>query len=416
MTFASPQEGQQMAILTQDTTAGGAGTGGIGASCNGVNTCAASYQTAINSLVAYDLNGAIKWISGTLFGTTAKYSAPLVDATGKVVFADSYNIGFFNADGSVFSYSATPGGRPFSPVFTNNRVVILATMGGPISAYSLDSGALLGSYYPQDPGNPNYYDTKNTPSVVGNRVYISMALQNDPADTGRLYAFDISNSTVNPIVPVSYFTFGGPSGASPTCVPNLRVGGVTYSAVVYFDGWHQAPGNVGPPTIFAVGDTGSSLTPLWSSTVTGGYIKSNMPVDMSGKPGLWYFPNGTPKLIKLSLDTGKQIESISTAHLLGPNVKLVPTSTMQMASDQNGDPEMFVGLEALPDTSGGSYVVGLNTLTGQMNWSLQVATSAVLNKLECQFPLIVDGQGTVRLTFVLTNLGMTTAAVEPQVQ
>jgi hypothetical protein len=51
-----------------------------------------------------------------------------------------------------------------------------------------------------------------------------------------------------------------------------------------------------------------------------------------------------------------------------------------------------------------------------MNWSLQVATSAVLNKLECQFPLIVDGQGTVRLTFVLTNLGMTTAAVEPQVQ
>jgi hypothetical protein len=399
-------------ILTQDTTVSGSGTG-LGASSNGVDTIAVSYKSNSPGLVVYDQDGNPRWNSGTLFDSTAFYSAPIVDVAGKVIMADDQHLGLFNEDGSIFAFTQTPGGKPISPVITQNGAIVLATSGGPISVYSLQTGVLIGYLYPQDPGNPNYYDTFNTPCTVGNRIYVSMALRNDPNNTGRLYAFDIDPAnTISPISMAWYYTYGGPSGASPLCTPNIN----GYAAIVSFDGDHSAPGNTGGPTIYTVADAGTSGLLQWTLPVPRP-IRANMPYD-SGPAGgsyLWYFSSGNSWIHEVRLTDGVQVASINTSQMLGTlpaGSRAIPASAMSMVEDSGSDPTMLVALQVFPMGSGGAYLAAINTRTRTLTWSVMLSSNDAVNRAAGQFPLIVDSSGRTRVTTTTFASGLVTIGAQ----
>ncbi len=391
-------------VLSSDLAPYGSGNS-LGASSNG-NTIAVSFKNSDPGLVVYDSNGNRMWDSGTLFDSTALFSAPLVGTDGKVIMADDKHLGLFNPDGSIFAWTATPGGTPISPILTQNGAIVLATKNGPVSIYSLATGALLGYQYLQDPGATNYYQTFNTPCTVGNRIYVSSSLTNDPTNTGRLYALDINPANPNPISVAWYYTFGGPSGASPLCAPANG-----FNTVVFFDGDHAAPGNIGGPTIYAVGDAGTSGVLQWSAAVTTGKVQANMPYDSDpvNGPCLWYFTPGYPGLFKLQLSSGKQVATIKTNALIPPpkGSRTAPSSAMSMATDPAGNPVMLIAFNTAPIGSGASYVAAINTLQQTLEWTV-VVSSNNSNQVRGQFPIVVDSSGTTRVAFATFSSGLMT--------
>jgi len=310
-----------------------------------------------------------------------------------LIAADDHLVVRYDANGNILWQTPTPGGTPISPVITQSGTVVLATRGGPISVYSVKDGSYGGLLYPQDPGAPDFYDTVNTPCVVNNRIYVSMALRNDPLNTGRLYAFDISHSSKSPIRTAWYYTFGGPSGASPLCDNNA----------VYFDGDYLKPGNIGHHMIFAVRDDGANGTLLWERGVSG-EILANMPLDPRG--GLWYFASGMGQLVRCDLDTGQVLQVIDTTSLVGNGANMQPASAMSMSTDTNGNPAMTLSLQAMPNNSGGSYVVNLNLSSGTVNWAFMVSDDASVDRAQGQFPIVQGSDGSSRVAFSTWNHGL----------
>ena len=104
----------------------------------------------------------------------------MVDPAGGVIAADNTKLLRFSPTGQVLWQTTTPGGTPISPTITDNGAIILATSGGPVSAYDPATGALLDKLTfsgtvtsSGGTATSGYYDTINTPAVNGNRVYIS---------------------------------------------------------------------------------------------------------------------------------------------------------------------------------------------------------------------------------------------------
>lgn len=377
----------QPLILFQDPSPQGSGEG-LGCASNG-STVACTYSNSDPSfpnLVVYDGDGNQKFNSGTLLDSKAAKSAPMVDTLGGLITADDHVVVRYDQYGNLLWQTPTPGGSPISPVLTANGAVVLATKGGPISIYSALDGSFHGELFPHDAGNGNFYDTDNTPCVIGNRVYVSMALRNDPANTARLYAFDIDPANTSaPISPAWYFILGGPSGASPLCANNS----------IYFDGDHLSPGNVGGPTIFAVADGGATGNLLWSRAVPG-RIKANMPLDPRG--GLWYFAAGQAQLVRCDLNTGRTLQTIDTS-VPGTTAKMVPASAMGIAHNKQQQPMMVLSLQASPLSSGPSYVVSMNLTTSTLQWAVEVSTDATANRTGSQFAIVKGSNGLPRVAF-----------------
>lgn len=355
---------------------------GLGVSANG-NVIAASYAD-VPGVVVYNQDGVRLWDSGSLLNGRAHTSVPVVSADGSVIAADNRHLIFYNPDGSVFSQTPTPGGLPASPVITDNGVVVLATRGGPVSAYSTSTGAILGRLYLADESGENFYDTVNSPCTIGNRVYISTALRNDPANTARLYALDVTNGA-SPLSVAWYYTFGGGSGASPLCVSNVN----GYAAAVFFDGYHAAPGNIGGPTVYALGDAGTSGQIMWAVAAQG-EIPESMAYEDDPTYGqsLWFFWSEDPWLRELNLKTGTMTRSIFTGRLLGSlpsGSGWVPASAMSMAGEQ-----MFLSLVASPKGTGGAYVVDINTTDSTLQWNVLVTQDDSTDAVHGQFPLVTN--------------------------
>jgi len=371
---------------------------GLGVSANG-NVIAASYAD-IPGVVVYNQDGVRLWDSGSLSDGRSFTSAPIVSADGHVIAADDRHVTFYNPDGSVFEQTRTPGGLPTSPIITDNGVLVLAASGGPVSAYSISTGAILGRLYLGDPGGRNYYDTVNTPCTIGNRVYISTALRNDPSNAGRLYAVDVTNSS-SPLTVAWYYTFGGGSGASPLCVPNVN----GYSTAIFFDGLHAAPGNIGDPTVYAVGDAGTSGETMWTVNA-GGWIPASMAYEDDPAYGesLWFYWSENPWLRELNLETGTMTRSIYTGDILGSLPRgcgWVPASALSMAGDQ-----MILSLVASPMGTGGAYVVDIDTTDGKLQWQVQVAEDDSTDAAHGQFPLVLNSAQVPCVAFTTYHSGL----------
>src|SRR5690349_1662639 len=180
-----------------DATAASAAQG-LGCSANGaVAICTSGDRTANRDrpyLKAYDGGGRVLWDSGKALNSWAWTSVPIVDEAGGAIAADDTALVRFDPQGRLLWSTKTPGGAPISPTQTGDGTVVLATSGGPVSAYDPGSGRRLATLDLRATldGRSGRFDTTNTPSARGNRIYVSTELhlddgRADPGHHARLY-------------------------------------------------------------------------------------------------------------------------------------------------------------------------------------------------------------------------------------
>ncbi|HXM39835.1 MAG TPA: hypothetical protein VN924_01200 [Bryobacteraceae bacterium] len=228
---------------------------------------------------------------------------------------------------------------------TGAKITLLLEVPAPVAVYTenlLGVGRLVsgqGYYLSQDgtlassPTGP-YYSTVNTPCVSTNpyhpnRVYVSTQLSTDPTQ-GALWALDVEPG--NPLQPLTvawsdppYFSFVGPSGASPLCVKANGLENIYFDGSGYIDNGIAEP----MPTVFGITDNGSSfsgITPSGSALPAGVLatpthaITCNFALDPRNNgdnvfKGFFYQGQYDGNLYELSLDGGR-LEKIDVSSML----------------------------------------------------------------------------------------------------
>jgi hypothetical protein len=368
---------------------------GLGCSSN-YSIVACTYQSNSPSLIVFDGDGNRIFDSGTILDSLAWASVPIVSSQGEVIACDDQSIVRFAADGSVVWQTKIMGtGSPISPVLTENGVVVLATSGGEISSYSVQTGALLGSFPVKLDGFS--YGTQNTPSVNGNRIYVSMAAQNLQSH-GRLVAIDVDPT--NPAGPLSIawsYVFGGPSGASPLFL----------NGVVYFDGSSVNPGPFGTATLFALQDAGTAPQLLWTDSLVTSKGISIPAVETTPLPdprgGIWFFIAEQTVLQRLDAMTGALMQTIDLNSFFASSVQHVPTSalTMGLANPATGDPVMLLGIEPGSAAIGPALCIAIDLgAVPSLLWQAQITQQiSKANAVFSQWPIVANKQGLPRVVF-----------------
>lgn len=389
------------ASVWHDTSRPGS-TGGLGCSSNGsmvVCTFTTNAAQPTPTLTAYDAEGNQLW-SSSLLDANAYASAPLITSNGDVIAADDHTLVRFDSAGNVLWQTTTPGGIPISPTITDSGIIILATALGPISAYNSTTGALvstlnLSATLPIGGRNVDgYFDTVNTPTLIGNRVYISMQFRDSANDdvlsVGRLYAIDVvtDNTGQATLVPAWYYEFGGPSKASPLLYEDSG------KTDIYFDGSALQPGDSFAPHLFAIQDRGTAPQLLWTRPTP-----NDVPISPAQDPrgGLWVFAHGSPNLVRLAYNSGVVLQKISLSTLVGNGGAACPASVMTITGTAS-QPVMIVS--AMSPASGASYVVAIDLADSSLLWTYEVdqglGRSAVPNG---QFPIVQTAGGTPEVVF-----------------
>lgn len=351
---------QDTSILWHDTIPSGSGIG-LGCSSNG-HLAACTYMNPTgDNLVIYNSAGERLWTSGNLLSRFAWTSAPMVDKNGGVIAVDESNLIRFDRKGKIIWKTAIAGGLPISPVITESGIIVLATRGGPISAYRSTDGSLIGELWIRV--GSTYFHTINTPCVRKNRVYISVQAINDTSDkpAALLVAIDIDPENNNEQICQKWtFPFIGPSGASPVCIND----------VIYFDGQKYIQNNL-RPYIFAVKDEGDTppTTTLWERDAITPVLAS---LSKDPRGGLWYFPSWTKNLIRLDEDNGDKIETIDLSTLVNEGYYL-PSSVMIQAGTLD-QPVMIVGAATVcynPEAEPcNGYVVAIDLNNNNVLWKV----------------------------------------------
>jgi PQQ-like domain len=374
---------------------GSGSSAGLGCSSN-YTVVACTYNSNTASLVVYDSNGDRIFDSGMILDAAASSSAALVSTAGEVIAADDKTLVRFAANGTVVWQTALRGsGLPISPVLTENGVLVVATYGGIISSYSAATGAVLGTLSVRFDGLT--YQTQNTPTVNGNRVYVSMASDNAPT-FGRLVAIDVSAGATSPLSIAWSYVFGGPSGASP----------VFQSGVIYFDGSSLYPGPGGYATLFAVQDEGASPLLLWANQLVTSRNAPSPAIKTSPLPdprgGIWFYIASQSTLQRVDPNTGNSLQVIDMDSFFSNRLTHLPSTALTMASTNpsTGNPVMLLGLGTVAGmVTGPSFAVAvdLGTTTPTLLWSVQFAPITASNYIFCQFPIVAAPDGSPRVVF-----------------
>jgi outer membrane protein assembly factor BamB len=397
----NPPTGAGAAVQHHDALSAGKGIG-LGCSSNGTLIACTYKDPAGNNLVAYNASGKRLWASGSLLNANAYASAPLISAAGDIIAADDQRILRFNRGGSVIWSSTNPSGIPISPVLTGSGTLIVATKGGPVSAFDSTDGHLLGSLVLRvSPDSPDLYETINTPCARGNRIYISAQSQNSRSN-GSLIAVDVqADNSAAPLSIAWQFPFGGPSGASPTCLANM----------VYFDGMSLTPGGPANPTIFGLRDDGPSATLLWAQTVP-----NPLPAAMAQDPrgGVWSMYVNYPSIERRDAGTGALLESLNVDALIGDAVANNPFSAIMIAGPKSR-PIMILGTTSAyvnwnTSVSAGttrysSYVVAIDLAAGTALWKVNLSPSLGSDSASSQFAIAVDATRNPTLVFAGNKSG-----------
>lgn len=353
-----------------DTTTAGCNIG-LGCASNGERAACSYRGIGREHLVVYDDAGRL-W--GTkLLDASSWTSAPMIDVSGGVIAADSTKIVRFDPDGVVLWATPTPFGFPISPVITADGVVVLATAGGPISAYRSSTGGFLGQL---ELG----YDTINTPAVAslsdvpgvsGDRVYVSTARGQLDA---KLVAVDIRPDESAALVTAwESFHYKPDSGASPLVIRDR----------IYFDGHKGAL--VRKPYVFCIRDEGDHMSLVWEYPMQGAVHAS---LAQDPRTGVWTFGGIRPDLIRLSEDDGSEIERIDIDALIDvPLATYYPSSVMSLASDET-NPVMIVSARPL-NVLRPSYVLAIDLNRRTLLWKYRIAVAAV-DWTAAQFVIIGD--------------------------
>jgi hypothetical protein len=374
----------------------GASTG-LGCSSN-YQVVACSYHSNFAAMVVYDSSGNRIFDSGTLLDNQTYASAPLVSADGEVIVADDKTLVRYAPNGTIIWQTAIQGtGTPISPVITANGVIVLATLGGIISSYSVATGTPVGTLSVRFDGLS--YETINTPSVNGNRVYVSMSA--DHAESfGRLVAIDVNPAASSPLDIAWTFAFGGPSGASP----------VFLGGVVYFDGSSLLPGPAGVPVLFALQDLGTSPSLLWVDQLVSGQDAPTPAILTSPLPdprgGLWFYVGSQSTMRRVDANTGATLQSIDMNSFCANTWNCLPSTALMMASinPSTGDPVMVLGLGTLiagtTKGTGPSFALAVDLgTTPSMLWNVQIAPVTASNFIYCQFAVVAGPNGSPLVVF-----------------
>lgn len=359
---------------------------GLGCSGNGAVTACSFANPSGPNLVVYDFDGNRLWNSDAL-GSLAVSSAPLVGADSGVIAVDDSRAMRFDAAGGVIWETETVGGTPMSPVITASGILVLATGGGPVSAYESATGELVGTLTIREgPSDPHFFDTGNTPCVIGDRAYVLAERSEDgenPNNEGRLVALDV---TAAGLAEAWSFLFRTPTRASPLCIDDT----------LYFDGYVYPESDAAPaPIILAVRDLGDSAELLWTYEVLGdGAIRASFAEDPRG--GLWFFSDLDSDLIRLETGTGPatELQRIDLNQLIGARRDYYPRSTMTVAGTAT-NPYMLVSA-APSGRLGPSFLLAVNLVTGALEWKTPLHWFAPIDALywQGQYTITADGAKT----------------------
>jgi outer membrane protein assembly factor BamB len=344
-----------------------------------------------DNVVAYDHSGARLWTSGTLLNETAFASVPMIDQSGSVIAADDSSLIRFSPTGQVLWNTPTPGGIPISPVPMSTGAIVLATWKGPISVFDSTNGRLIGSLdvRPTD-GDTALFDTVNTPCVVNERLYVSMALRGDPAATAWLAAIDVvPTNAAEPLKVVWHVPFGGPSGASPLCVSNM----------IYFDGGRLDPGGPAAPHIFAVRDDGAVGTLVWAHPVVSA-VPASFALDPRG--GFWAEFTGYRRLERRSLRTGAVVETLDVTALVADPSPNFPWSVLSVTGTAT-EPILVLGTTSAGGST--SYVIAVELAARSLLWKVNISPTFGADVASVQFPIILDSVGKPVMVFAGRNSG-----------
>jgi outer membrane protein assembly factor BamB len=370
-----------------------------GLGCAGNGTIAActfgdrSGSRARPYLKAYDAHGRVLWDAGRALNSWAWTSAAMVDERGGVIAADDRSLVRFAPGGRRLWSGRTPGGAPISPTRVDNGAIVLATNGGPVSAYDGDTGRPLGTLDLRATldGLTGRFDTTNTPGARGNRVYVSTEFTldggaPDPNHHARLYAIDVDpHKPPGRRLRVAWtFDFGARSGASPLVSGDL----------VVFDGDREMPSSPFAPRFFGVRDTGRAPRLVWQYQL-GGPGEASAAQDPRG--GAWVFAFGNPTLRRISERTGAVVQTIAVDGPPGALETHIPYSAMSIARGPHGHPLMIVSARA---SLFSVWLLGVDLVTGRTLWRYDVPGEVGPNTPEGQFPILraADGRATVVFT------------------
>ena len=349
-----------------------AGSKGNGVAGNG-EIVACTFSGLKDNLVIYDYDGNRLWSSGDLLNIYSFFSTPLVDINGQVIACDNkvvVKIDTFDCDNDskiIEWVSEIPyGGIPFSPVLTEDNTIIIATNKGPVYAYNISDGSLVGwKYLGEDEiihpiykllniDDPGFFSTINTPCVKGNRIYISTEYKGPRGRPtllhhARLYAVDIDQHNQDVEMRLNdswYYEFGGPSQASPTIINDT----------IYFDGYREKPSLKRDIHLFAIKDKGNNWEEIWKKDYP---LQTYASFAVDPRGGFWYIDPFGDKLVHFSIENGEIIEEIYIDRLVDEKGIHLPSSVMTICGNDT-NPILFVSASALIPFKSNSYVLAID--------------------------------------------------------
>ena len=298
-------------------------------------------------LVVYDYYGKQLWNS-SVFNRSAFWSGPMIAEDGSVIAADNRRIVRFDSNGNVVWNTLTPGGRPICPVITdNNKFIFIAPQRGPVSVYDNVTGKMIGELWiKKDKQDAGYFQTLNTPSVNGDRVYVSMEYidkNRKVGSGGRLVAIDITSEGFHVKWHYPLPDRIARSGASP-----LRIGDK-----LYFDSYDYENNEPSNPQIHCIRDAGDTWEKIWQHPVDS-RVKASLARDPRG--GVWYYTDGKGVLTRRNESTGEIIEQIEINDLLDSSDFFSPSSVMSIG----GPPMEPIMIVSVTNEQNDSYNIAIN--------------------------------------------------------
>lgn len=398
----------KIALRWRDETASGANYG-LGCASNGkVVACSlgGNFGGRGPFLKVYDALGHLLWTSD-LLDFWSWTSAPMVDAAGGVIAVDDRHAIRFGPGGEVSWRAETPGGLPVSPVVTENGTLILATLHGPIAAFDSRDGTFLGerSLPGSYRGLSGAFETRNTPSVDRNRIYVLTEFRrsrgaNPPRRPARLYAIDVEPQRTPPLSVAWYFTFGARSGSSPLFI----------DGVIYFDGDRIEPEGEKDPHFFAVRDQGDHGELLWRVPMPGEGFAS---AARDPRGGIWVFGYEAPWLLRLHEESGEILQRIDLGAMIDAPVLHTPFSVMSIAKGKGG-PVMLVTASAIGKTAFGSHeLVALDLVTETPLWRFRYGFT-FRDWAAGQFPIVETPEGEPVVVFTTFANGVIALSALPE--
>lgn len=341
------------------TTNGSLGLGSV----VGLDFIAVSFSVKSPYLQVLNLDGSVRWTSGTLLGKL-DLCPPLVGDDGSVYAADSKWVIRFSASGAVIWKVANPSAaQPFGLNLTSEGLLVGAGKSGPAWGVRQSDGGGATTVTLAD--GADKFITLNTSSVSGTRMYVATQ-SSRAASKGRLYALETTGGTLK----VAWFwAFTGTTGGSPTLSGNR----------IYFDG--RAMPGTGASCLceFGLQDSGTAATLLWAidtGPLSGGGTNLQVSPAIDPRGGVWVNAVQGENVLRLDELTGAVIQTVSLTGLLGS--KTTPNSVFSIAA---GGPSPAAYLGASGSTNN---VIAIDLNSGSLLWKYDLGSAQTY----AQFPSV----------------------------